>query len=59
MPPIADGMKYTLVLDLDETLIHMKELNENDGELSIWPGAESFIYNLAKYMEIIIFTAGT
>jgi len=35
--------KYTLVLDMDETLIHCHEISETDVELRIRPGAEEFL----------------
>jgi len=48
-----------LVLDLDETLLHFEEINDNEGTLSIRPGADSFLKKMSKYFEIVIFTAGT
>ena len=60
LPDIADGMEYTLVLDLDETLIHF-EFNENDEEdeeyYLIRPGCIKFLFELSKYFELVIFTA--
>jgi len=53
--------KYTLVLDLDETLIHFK-LNMNDtsqGELRVRPGLFEFLDTVVKYYELVIFTAAT
>ena len=65
---------FTLVLDLDETLLHFEEvskylylkinfifiqLNENEGQLSIRPGADSFLKLMSSHFEIVIFTAGT
>ena len=49
---------YTLVLDLDETLVHYIE-NEEDGTLLVRPGCEFFLKEVAKYYEVVIFTAGT
>jgi TFIIF-interacting CTD phosphatase-like protein len=60
-----------LVLDLDETLIHLEcdeEENENSGDDNqeqnedgvyylIRPGAIKFLNELSKYYEIVIFTA--
>ncbi|CDW89752.1 nli interacting factor-like phosphatase family protein [Stylonychia lemnae] len=48
--------KYTLVLDMDETLIHCHEVSETEVELRVRPGAEEFLKNMSKYYEIIIFT---
>jgi len=56
--PIAKNRQFTLVLDLDETLVHYKELSSLEGELRIRPGASSFLKIMAKFYELIIFTAG-
>ena len=48
--------KYTLILDLDETIIHYIYIN-NSEYIQIRPGAELFIKELSQYYEIIIFTA--
>jgi len=62
-PDIEDNdMKvYTLVLDLDETLIHFEEgnLDEDDEEgfYMIRPGAMKFLREMAKYYEVVVFTA--
>ena len=57
-PPIKE---YTLVLDLDETLISFKftEFNQGLGKLHLRPGLEEFLEEIKKYFEIIVFTSGT
>lgn len=51
-------MEYTLVLDLDETLIHYCEgdLGE-EGYFLVRPGAYDFLTEMNKYYEVVIFTA--
>ena len=53
--------QYSLILDLDETLIHFKLNNEDDSEgvLQIRPGVISFLEEVGKYYELIVFTAAT
>ena len=53
--------KYTLILDLDETLVHFKVNPENEGEgvLKVRPGATEFLDEMDKYYELIIFTGAT
>jgi CTD small phosphatase-like protein 2 len=53
MPPISSEYEYTLVLDLDETLIHYHD----EGYYLIRPGVLAFLEETAKYYEIILFTA--
>ena len=52
---------YTLVLDLDETLIHFKSNpnNESSGKIMIRPFLYDFLKNIKKDFELIIFTAAT
>ena len=47
---------YTLVLDLDETLIHNVEYG-NYSYFLVRPGCVQFIETMAKYYEVVIFTA--
>ena len=54
--PINPRYKYTLVLDLDETLVHYTSDNES-AYIQIRPGTEDFLIDLSKYYEIVIFTA--
>jgi Dullard-like phosphatase family protein len=52
---------YSLILDLDETLVHFKVNSEDDSEgvLQIRPGVISFLELVGKFYELIIFTAAT
>lgn len=49
--------EYTLVLDLDETLIHFVDMGAESYFL-IRPGAQKFLEEMYKYYEIVVFTAG-
>jgi TFIIF-interacting CTD phosphatase-like protein len=53
--------EYTLVLDLDETLIHFKIDNNDDnkGLLRLRPGIFDFLDSMTCIYEIVIFTAAT
>jgi hypothetical protein len=53
-----DERDYCLVLDLDETLVHFFEDN-NEAYVKVRMGAENLITVLSQYCEIIIFTAST
>ena len=52
---------YSLILDLDETLVHFKVNSEDDSEgvLQIRPGVIPFLELVSKFYELIIFTAAT
>jgi len=52
---------YTLVLDLDETLVHAQGDSQDLAEIhvKVRPGAKEFIEEMSKYYELVIFTAGT
>lgn len=54
--PEAEPGIYTLVLDLDETLVHYFDLGP-DSHFLIRPGCEEFLSELSKYYELVIFTA--
>ena len=57
LPPVSETeAPYTLVLDLDETLVHYQEI-ENDGRILVRPGAEEFLEEMAQFYEVIVFTA--
>lgn len=53
--------QYTLVLDLDETLIHFKinPNNEASGTLQFRPFLSEFISQIKKLFELVVFTAAT
>lgn len=55
LPPLPED-KYTLVLDLDETLIHYMEIG-NEGRLFVRPNCQNFLEEMSKYYEVVIFTA--
>jgi CTD small phosphatase-like protein 2 len=61
LPPLPDDEKrlttFTLALDLDETLVHFQETEEGGGQFLIRPYAEMFLVEMAKYYELVIFTA--
>ena len=76
LPPLSDMSKeelpkrcknledvYTLVLDLDETLIHFEidedvdPDDEEPGYYLIRPGALRFLAELSEYFEVVVFTA--
>ena len=53
--------KYTLVLDLDETLIHFKGHPNDDssGTLLFRPFLPEFLSNICNFYELVVFTAAT
>lgn len=55
-PPSKVTKRYCLVLDLDETLVHYFETN-NQGKCLIRPGVSQFLFQMNKYFEVVIFTA--
>ena len=56
-----NSKEYSLVLDLDETLIHFKPQNngEDGGILRVRPGIYEFLDEIGKYYELIVFTTAT
>lgn len=55
LPKLKAGKQYTLVLDLDETLLHYDDRNE---EIYVRPNCELFLTTMEKHYELVIFTAG-
>jgi hypothetical protein len=52
--------EFTLVLDLDETLIHFKaDDDESKGILRLRPGLYDFLESMKQHYEMVIFTAST
>ena len=58
LPPINPQYKYTLVLDMDETLVHFFFTHIN-GMFFVRPYCFEFLNDLNNLYEIITFTAGT
>ena len=56
-----NNKEYSLVLDLDETLIHFKPQNngEDGGILRVRPGINEFLDEIGKFYELIVFTTAT
>ena len=57
LPPLdTKKYAYTLVVDLDETLVHYIE-EENRAYVQVRPYTDYFLTEMSKYFEIVIFTA--
>lgn len=57
LPPFShSSRKLTLVLDLDETLVHFED-NPSGGEFLVRPYASEFLEHMSRVFEIVIFTA--
>jgi Dullard-like phosphatase family protein len=52
----ATDKALTLILDLDETLVHYVE-NGSESHLNVRPGCNDFLVEMSKYYELVIFTA--
>ena len=60
LPEEIEGKKkFTLVLDLDETLISFRIDEGHRGMVKMRPGLYNFLKNVGSKYELIIFTAGT
>lgn len=58
LPPINFTYTYSLVVDLDETLVHYIQIN-SEGTYFIRPFCFDFLEELYNKYELIVFTAGT
>lgn len=57
LPPISSKFKYTIVLDLDETLIHFVERKKKETQFLLRPYVREFIRTFGRLFELVIFTA--
>jgi len=53
----AKDKTYTLVLDLDETLVHYFEMGNEGGNFLVRPGVDKFLKEMSQLYEVVIFTA--
>ena len=56
LKPAKDPNGYTLVLDLDETLVHYYEVG-GEGMFRVRPGCDKFLTEMSEIYEVVIFTA--
>ena len=59
LPQLQDKNEYTLVLDLDETLISFRIDELNKSLVNLRPGLYNFLKKVKTKYELVIFTAGT
>ena len=69
LPKIKKCFKYSLVLDLDETLISFQQnyntydinnfINDINTKLILRPGLIEFLHNMKQFYELILFSSGT
>ena len=57
LSPKTSEKEYTLVLDLDETLVHYVDAGDQSYFL-IREGCLEFLQEMSEFYELIIFTAG-
>ncbi len=60
VPFIKEPIKsrvYSLILDMDETLIHFKFM-KSEGQILLRPYVNIFLEKMSKFYELIVFTAG-
>lgn len=56
LPTNNTGKEYTLVLDLDETLVHYYEVS-GKGKYNVRPFCAKFLKEMSELYEIVVFTA--
>lgn len=56
LPPKEDKRPYTLILDLDETLVSFENNKDNKGMLILRPGLIEFLSIIKEYYELVLFT---
>lgn len=54
LPPLEKDRKFTLVLDLDETLVHFLA---KEKKFKLRPGCIQFLKDMSQIFEVVIFTA--
>jgi TFIIF-interacting CTD phosphatase-like protein len=52
--PAGEHKQYTLVLDLDENLVHFVA---KEKKFKLRPGCIQFLKDMSQYFEVVIFTA--